>query len=127
MSNMNKLETLKKTLHPEKQMNIIDQCMIVAEALSETGEYYGNAEGLAIYLEISDSKLYQMHRVWRDMTPELKEWFRGTEFQCRTAYDWAVKPRKEQLEFLKGMDIFTNRRDTSKQKIIGEKDDDFKR
>lgn len=104
MSN-EQLELLKRTLHPEKQMNIIDQCHIVADALAEGGAYYGNKEGLAIYLELSPSKVYQMERVWRDMIPDLKEWFRGTEYQCRTAYDVATLPVEAQGEYLRNQII----------------------
>jgi len=110
MSNI-ELELLKKTLHPEKQMNIIEQCRIVAESLEGGGAYFGNKEGLSIYLELSESKVYQMQRVWKDMIPELKTWFRETEYQCRTAYDIAVKPREKQLEFLRGMSILVTGRE----------------
>jgi len=102
MSN-EELELLKKMLHPEKQMNIIDQCRIVSESLQEGSSYFGNSEGLAIYLELSPSKVYQMQRVWKDMIPELKEWFRKTEYQCRTAYDVAVLSEKGQRDWLKDM------------------------
>ena len=104
MSN-EQLELLKKTLHPEKQMNIIDQCRIVAEALELGSPYFGNSEGLSIYLELSASKVYQMQRVWKEMIPELKEWFRKTEYQCRTAYDVAVLSDEAQMNWLKDMTI----------------------
>ncbi|GAI93033.1 unnamed protein product, partial [marine sediment metagenome] len=48
-----RLDLLKKALHPEKQINIIDQCEIVAEALAPESPYEEDNEGLAIYLEIS--------------------------------------------------------------------------
>lgn len=119
---------LKKTLHPEKQMNIIDQCNIIGEALAEGGTYYGNGEGLAIYLEISQSKVYQMHAVYRNMIPELKEWFKSTEYQCRTAYDKAVLTPESQREFLEGMNILIDggfrppRSNTSETTIINKEE-----
>ena len=119
MSN-EELELLKKTLHPEKQMNIIDQCRIVAESLQEGSPYFGNSEGLAIYLELSASKVYQMQRVWKDMIPELKEWFRKTEYQCRTAYDVAVLPEPAQREFLRNQIILVTGVDSLSQKVKNE-------
>ena len=119
MSN-EELELLKKTLHPEKQMNIIDQCRIVAESLQEGSPYFGNSEGLAIYLELSASKVYQMQRVWKEMIPELKEWFRKTEYQCRTAYDIAVLPEPAQREFLRNQIILVTGVDSLSQKVKNE-------
>ncbi len=96
MSNI-RLEYLKKALHPEKQINIIDQCEIVAEALSFTGDYVENIEGLAIYLEVSESKVYQMNYIHHNMTPELKDYFRTTEYQCHTTYDNAKQSIDQQM------------------------------
>jgi len=103
MSN-ERLESLKKALHPEKQINIIDQCQIVADALSITGDYIENIEGLAIYLEISESKVYQMNYIHHNMIPELKRHFRASEYQCHTTYDRSKLPDKAQLEMAKGFD-----------------------
>lgn len=100
---MTELERLKKALHPEKNINIIEQCEIIAEALSEDGDYYENREGLAIYLEISPNKVYKMLRINRDMIPEAKEWFRGTEYQVNTAYDVAALDILAQDSWLRGM------------------------
>ncbi len=92
-------------------MNIIEQARIVSTALDEEGSFYNNTEGLAQYLEISKSKVYQLNRVWVDMIPEVKEWFRGTEFQCRKAYDTAVLTEGEQREFLRGMNVLVEGRE----------------
>ena len=104
MSN-ERLDLLKKALHPEKQINIINQCEIVAEALAEGSDYEENGEGLAVYLEISESKVYQMNYIHHNMLPELKTWFKATEYQCHTTYDKAKLPPMAQEEFLAGMKI----------------------
>ena len=98
MSN-ERLNHLKKALLPEKQINIIDQCEIVAEALSFTGDYVENLEGLAIFLEVSESKVYQMNFIHHNMIPELKDYFRTTEYQCHTTYDNATQSEESQRRY----------------------------
>lgn len=106
MSNIEeKLDHLKKTLHPEKQMDIISQCEIVAEALGYGSKYEDATDVLATYLEISYSKVYQMNYIHNNMLPEVKEWFRGSEFQCHTTYEVSVLPFDLQLEWLEGMGV----------------------
>ena len=98
MSTINeRLEHLKKTLHPAEKLNIITQCEIIAEAMAPGGLYEENREGLAIFLEISPSLVYQMNRIYHVMIPELKEYFRETDYQCHTTYDKAsLSPRAQQ-------------------------------
>ena len=111
------LENLKKTLHPEMQIDIITQCEIVSKALEWGGEFDSDIHSLAAYLEISTQKLNQMKRVVKDMVPELQEWFRGSTYQCRTAYDKAVLPHEEQRAWLHNMTILVTGRDSLSQKV----------
>jgi len=94
------LEKLKKALHPEKQMNIIEQCRIVAEALGSKGKFEEDKYSLAKYLGIGQSKVYKMQRVWLDMLPEVKAWFMKSEYQANTAYEVAVLDYMGQRSFL---------------------------
>ena len=105
-----RLDYLKKALHPEKQINIIDQCEIIAEALGYGGDYEEDIEGLAIYLEISESKVYQMNYIHHNMIASMKAWFRGTEFQCHTTYDRAQLPVGAQEEFMVADDFINKYR-----------------
>ncbi len=108
-----RLELLKLALHPAEPMDIIEQCEIVAEALSFTGAYIENNEGLALYLEISESKVYQMNYIHHNMIDPLKNWFRGTVYQCHTTYDKAKLTPEAQLEFIKSMNILLTGNDSS--------------
>lgn len=99
------LKRLKKALHPEKQINIVEQCRIVYEALAVDGEFQGRRNDLASYLELSPSAVYKMYRSHRDAVPELKEWFKGTEYQTNTYYDKATLTKEEQRMWLRDMKI----------------------
>ena len=118
-----RLDYLKKALHPEKQINIIDQCEIIAEALGYGGDYEEDIEGLAIYLEISESKVYQMNYIHHNMIPEMKEWFRGTEYQCHTTYDRAKLPVGAQEEFMAADDFINKYRDNTSDRTIINKEE----
>ncbi len=115
MSN-ERLEQLKRALHPGVPMDIIEQCEIVAEALSYNGDYVENTEGLALYLEISESKVYQMNYIHENMIDSLKDYFKDTKFQCHTTYDKAKLPQKSQMEFVKGMNLILTGSDSLPQK-----------
>ena len=95
------LEKLKKALHPEKQMNIIEQCRIVAEALGPKGKFEEDKYSLAEYLGIGQSKVYKMQRVHVAMLPEVKAWFMKSEYQANTAYEVASLDPRAQLVFLR--------------------------
>jgi hypothetical protein len=92
------LERLKRALHPDEKMDIIEQCRIVAEALSPTGEFPNNKRKLGEYLEVSENKLYKMEVVHVKMIPSAKEWFRTSNYQVNTAYNIAVLSPEIQLE-----------------------------
>ena len=92
------LEKVKRALHPEKPMNIIDQCEIIRQALE--GPYIANREGLAMFLEISASKVYQMDHVAKNLHPDVKEWFRGLNYQCHTPFEVSRLSPEAQWEFL---------------------------
>lgn len=102
---------LKKALHPEKQINIVEQCRIVYEALSVGGSFQGQRTELAKYLEIGPEKVYKMYRSHKEATPELKEWFRGTEYQSSTYYDKATLSPEKQLAWLSDMKILVTGKD----------------
>ncbi|GAG77892.1 unnamed protein product [marine sediment metagenome] len=95
------LERLKKALHPEKPMNIIEQCRIVAEALGSGGDFEEDKYSLAEYLGIGQSKVYKMQRVHIAMLPEVKAWFMKSDYQANTAYEVATLSKESQGFFLK--------------------------
>lgn len=95
-----KLELLKQALHPEKPMNIIDQCEIVGEALASGGEFAMNGRKLAGFLGISINKVYKMNRVCTDMIPEAKEIFRAVNYQANSAYAVASQTKEGQIQFV---------------------------
>ena len=115
-----KLNLLKRALHPEKQINIIDQCEIVAQAAAYGSPYENDLEGIATYLEISKNKVYKMSYTAKHMIPELKEWFRETEYQGHTAYDKATLSPEAQREFLRNIQILETGRDSLSQTITKE-------
>jgi len=113
---MNKdLERLRKALHPEKPMNIIEQCRIVAEALGSGGDFEENKYGLAEYLGIGQSKVYKMQRIHTDMMPEVKEWFMKSDYQANTAYEVAALVGEAQRFFLKDAKQLKNQVETTKR------------
>ena len=85
-----KLEHLKRTLHPEETLNVIDQCEIVAEALGFGSKYDENRHGLAEYLDVSSNLLYKMKYIHDHAIPEVKAWFRKTTYQGHTTYDLSL-------------------------------------
>lgn len=95
------LERLKKALHPSKPLNIIDQCRIVHNALGNEAPFMENREGLARYLDISSSKVYQMNYIHEHMIPPLKEWFRDTDYQCHKTYRISKLDPEAQRTFLR--------------------------
>ena len=115
------LERLKKALHPEKNINIVEQCRIVHEALAVGGDFQGQRDKLATYLEISPEKVYKMQRAHKDASPELKEWFKGTEYQVNTYYDKSVLPEDAQRVFLRDMRMLVTGSDSSDTSITEEK------
>lgn len=106
-----KLDLLKKTLHPEKQMNIINQCEIVQQALAYGSPYENSIKDVATFLEISENKVYKMSYTAKNMIPELKEWFRTTEYESHTAYEKATLPPSAQHEFLRNMRMLVDGHD----------------
>lgn len=119
MSN-ERLDQLKKALHPEKPMDIIKQCEIVAEALSDTGDYVENNEELALYLEISESKVYQMNHIHYNLINPLKDYFKTTKRQCHSTYDKAKLPPKAQMEYLKERNLIMTGNDSLEPTITGD-------
>ena len=82
-------------------MNIIEQCRIIAEALGPGGVFEEDKYSLAEYLGIGQSKVYKMQRIHLDMLPEVKEWFKATEYQSNTAYEVATLSAEAQRVFLR--------------------------
>ena len=95
------LEKLKKAMHPEEPMNIIDQCAIVTRAVSTGGDFPFDNRALAKFLEASVNKIYKMNRVTTSMIPSAKELFRGSKYQSSTAYMVATLTKEEQENFVK--------------------------
>ena len=120
---MEKLDHLKRTLHPEEQLNVIDQCAIVAEALGEGSVFEGDKEGVALYLDISENQVYKMNFTHHNTLHEMKEYLRKTEYRPHTAYKFAVMPHGAQREFLdaeKTLDKGVYKFDTSEESIKNE-------
>ena len=105
------LNQLKMALHPEKAMNVVDQCEIVYKALAVGGKYQGRETALADYLEISYNKVYKMERAYRSSTPELKVWFRESEYQVNTFYDKAILAADAQYAWIRDMKILVEGHD----------------
>ena len=94
------LDRLKRALHPGQPMDIVEQCEIVAQALSPTGEFPNNKRKLGQYLEVSENKLYKMEVVHKTMIPKAKEWFKTSSYQVNTAYNVAVMNSEAQEIFV---------------------------
>ena len=104
------LERLQRFLNPDKEdINITEQCRIVAEALAPGGEYEENWFGLKQYLGIERSKVYQMNKIHYDMIPSVKEWFLGRDYQANKAYSVASLPREAQEMFLREQQVIESR------------------
>jgi len=95
-----KLEQLKRTLHPEEHLNIVDQCQIVADALGFGSPYDENRDGLAEYLGVSPNLIYKMKYVHDYTLPEMKTYLRKTLYRGHTAYKFAVMSPESQQVFL---------------------------
>lgn len=132
---MEKLEHLKRTLHPEEQLNIIDQCAIVAVSLAWGSPFEEDREGLASFLDISPNQVYKMKTIHFQALPEMKEYLRKTDYRAHTAYNLGSMSAESQREFLdaettldRGVYITSSEEefvykepsDTSDRTIIGE-------
>ena len=93
---MNQLERLKQSLLLYDPMDVITQCEIVGEAVAPGAPYMENVEGLAVYLGVSKNHVYKMSRVHNDMVPEVKDFFRYSDYQVYTAFEVAcLSPEKQ--------------------------------
>ena len=97
---MRNLDHLKRTLHPEEDLNIIDQCKIVSEALGFGSPYDENRDDLAEYLDISPNQVYKMKCIHDYTLPEMKTYLYGTQYKTHTAYTFAVMSHESQRVFL---------------------------
>ena len=99
---MRDLERLHRFFNPyEEEINIIEQCRIVAEALAPQGEYEEDPFGLGDYLKISRTKVYQLNKIHLDMIPEVKVWFGTREYQANTTYNVAILSDEDQMNYLR--------------------------
>lgn len=96
----NRLDLLKRALHPEMQINIITQCETVLKAFSYGSPFERDLTGIATYLEISTSQASKMKTIAERMISVVKEWFRDNEYQIHAAYDVAVLPESTQRAWL---------------------------
>ena len=115
-----RLILLRKAIHPEAPMDIITQCEIVTEALQFGSPYEESISDLAEYLGVSYNQVYKMNYITENMIPSLKEWFRGTPYQCHTTYDRATLPVEAQEEFIRNMNILVTGSDSSSRTITTE-------
>ena len=117
---LKKLDQLKRQLHPEKEFDLIEQCEIVAEALSEGSEFEDDKESVAHYLDMSENWVYKMRVIHDDALPELKEWLRGTAIQCHSAYKYASLTHEAQELFLDAEETLKRGYDSSSRTITTE-------
>lgn len=101
------IDNLRRCLNPERvKMNIIEQCRIVYEAINnEDSEYYGDRFKLRQLIGVGNNKLDKMIIIHNRMHQDLKEWFKGTDYQMNTAYRIGSLPHKAQLEWLYEVEI----------------------
>ena len=95
------LYKLKQSLHEDDSLDIITQCEIVGEAMAPWAPYMENYEGLALFLEISDNKVYQMNYIHHNLLPSLKEWFRESKYKCHTTFMVSRLSPEKQEEWLR--------------------------
>lgn len=96
------LERLRRAIHPEIQMNVVEQCEIVARGLADP-EYFRNQLKLANDLGISTNQLYKMSRMHEQLTPEMKEWLKVQkikDYKVNTYYKLSTLPPEDQAKFL---------------------------
>ena len=96
-----RLDQLKRSLNAGEHLDIISQCEIVAEAMAPRAMYMENYEGLALFLGVSDNKVYQMNYIHYNLIPSLKEWFRKSKYKCHTTFLVSRLTPSEQEEWLK--------------------------
>lgn len=82
-------------------LDIVSQCEIVAEAMASKAPYMENYEGLALYLGVSENKVYQMNYIHHNLIQSLKEWFRKSSYKCHTAFLVSRLTPEEQEEWLR--------------------------
>ena len=97
---MEKLEYLKRTIHPEEKLKTVDQCAIVAEALSWGSPFEEDREGLASFLDISPNQVYKMKCIHTQAIPEMREYLRKVDYKPHTAYNLASMDVSSQKAFL---------------------------
>lgn len=95
-------ENLKKSFHPEINLDPFTQARLIHEALSEGGEWFKNYEGFAAYLGVSTSTLRQMKKIHEfNVLPEVKFYMMQNGYQARSAYDVGKLSVEEQKQWLK--------------------------
>jgi hypothetical protein len=95
------LKRLKKALHPEIQMNIVEQCRIIYEALAVGGAFQGQRDKLATYLEISPNTVYKMQRAHKDALDGVREYFSRNDTGMYSYYSTATKDKSVQRTWLR--------------------------
>lgn len=101
MINMNpELEQLRKSLHPEAKLDIVEQCRIVAQALSPEGDYPSQEFKLAQYLGVSRNLVYKMRKINEDVIVQLKDWLKTTTYRVDASYKLSVLEPEDQLKFV---------------------------
>lgn len=93
------LRKLKASLHPCGDINVLEQCRIVAEALHDRTQFK-NGKALAKWLEVSGNQVYKMQRINRDLTREAREFFSQTDYQVNTTYSVASLSPEEQSRWV---------------------------
>ena len=95
------LDRLKQALHPAAQMNVVEQCRIVYEAMLPDGIYPNGIFKVATHLSVSRNKVYKMKMIHIHCTSEMKEWLKTTNYQSDKAYRLSTLKPEDQLEFTK--------------------------
>jgi hypothetical protein len=95
------LDRLKQALHPAEKMDVVEQCRIVAEALSPEGVFPNSLFKVAEYVKVSKNKIYKMKMIHQHTIPAMKEWLKGTAYQSDKAYRLSTLTSDDQLAFTK--------------------------
>ena len=96
-----KLDKLKKSIHPEIKYDVFTQARIVSQALELGEPYYGNTEGFAIFLGVSQSLIHQFKTIHKaEFLPEVKFYLMKNNYRASLAFKLAKGGVEAQRKWL---------------------------